>query len=205
MINPFSPYAYDTKIFQIDIRGDLFGLLAAHPLVPLVSLHHLDNVKTLFPNRTQHESLRNLIQAYHADPAQTMQQCFCYHHRYKWSVSISWGYAVQIYPSLLTAGELEKPLQTFQTWRSWSNGPFIFNTRPVNPDPCESPTIYYLDSIGEDGKGGTVTGYRKSADEHEKWCKRRYYSRLAAIGKILVSALKMDHKEWKVRFSFFVI
>ncbi|KAL3523853.1 hypothetical protein ACH5RR_016687 [Cinchona calisaya] len=182
---------------QIDIRGDLFGLLAAHPMVPLVSLHHLDEVKPLLPNLNQHESLRKLIQAYHADPAQIMQQCFCYHRRYKWSVSISWGYAVQIYPSLLSPEELEKPLQTFKTWRSWSNGPFTFNTRAVNPDECERPAVYYLDSIGEDGKGGTVTSYRKFVDEPKKRCLRPYFNHITAIERIQVSALKMDHKEWK--------
>ncbi|KAL3521128.1 hypothetical protein ACH5RR_019277 [Cinchona calisaya] len=186
------PLTTERGFHQIDIRGDLFGLLAAHPMVPLVSLHHLDHVEPLFPNLTQHESLGNFIRAYHADPAQIMQQSFCYHQRLKWTVTISWGYAVQIYPSLLTAAELEKPLQTFQTWRSSSDGPFIFNTRPVNPDPCERPAIYYLDSVGEDGKGGTLTSYKKSILEPEK-CRRH----TVAIEGVLVSALRMDPKEWK--------
>ncbi|XP_027110941.1 uncharacterized protein LOC113760576 [Coffea eugenioides] len=181
---------------QIDIRGDLFGLLAAHPMVPLVSLHHLDHVKPLFPNLTQHESLENLIQAYHMDPAQIMQQSFCYHGWYKWSVSISWGYAAQIYPSLLIAGDLEKPLQTFRTWRSWSNGPFIFNTRPVNPDPCERPAVYYIEGIGEDGNGGTLTSYRRSISEPEN-CRGGHHGHAVGIERVLVSALKMDQKEWK--------
>lgn len=104
---------------------------------------------------------------------------------------------MQIYPSLLIAGELEKPLQTFQTWRSFTDGPFIFNTRPVNPDPCENAAVYYLDSISKDGKGGTLTSYKKSFDKPQK-CRRRYYEHPTAIERVLVSALKMEHKEWKV-------
>lgn len=191
------PLTNERGFHQIDIRGDLFGLLAAHPMVPLVSLHHLDYVKPLLPNQSQHESLRNLMRAYQADPSQIMQQSFCYHQRYKWSVSISWGYAVQIYPSLLTAAELEKPLLTFKTWRSWKDGPFIFNTRPLNSNPCERPAIYYFESIGEDSKNWTVTNYRKFVDEPVKRCNTRHYSRILAIERIHVSALKMDRKQWK--------
>lgn len=114
---------------QIDIRDDPFGLLAAHPMAPLVSLHHLEYVQPLFPNQSQLESLRMLTTAYKVDPSRTMQQAFCYYQRYKWSISVSWAYAVQIYPWLLSAKDLETPLQTFRTWRSWSSGPFTFNTR----------------------------------------------------------------------------
>jgi len=31
---------------QVDIRGDAYGMLAAHPVAPLVSLHHLDHIQT---------------------------------------------------------------------------------------------------------------------------------------------------------------
>ncbi|CAK9134818.1 unnamed protein product [Ilex paraguariensis] len=182
---------------QIDIRGDPYGLLAAHPVAPLVSLHHLDYVKPLFPNQTQHESLRTLIQAYQVDPAQTSQQCFCHYQKLKWSVSISWGYTVQIYRSLLMAKDLATPLQTFKTWRSWSNGPFTFNTRPVSPDPCQRPIIFHLDSVKENGHGETLTSYKKYVVEPEKKCNKADYARAVAVERIIVSALKMDPEEWK--------
>ncbi|VAH50231.1 unnamed protein product [Triticum turgidum subsp. durum] len=35
---------------QYDVYGDLLGLLAAHPVAPIVTLHHLDVVQPLFPN-----------------------------------------------------------------------------------------------------------------------------------------------------------
>ncbi|KAM7492006.1 hypothetical protein LguiA_034927 [Lonicera macranthoides] len=180
---------------QIDIRGDPYGLLAAHPVAPLVSLHHLDSVKPLFPNQTQLESLRTLTQAYRVDPARTLQQSFCYYPTWKqkWSISISWGYTVQIYPSLLTASELERPMRTFLTWRSWKNGPFTFNTRPVNPYPCEQPVLYYLDWVKEVGNGESVSGYKKYGKENE--CGKADYRR--AVERIIVSAAKMDPGEFK--------
>ncbi|CAN4097719.1 unnamed protein product [Withania somnifera] len=182
---------------QIDIRDDPFGLLAAHPMAPLVSLHHLDYVQSLFPNQNQLESLRILTTAYKVDPARTMQQCFCYYHKYKWSVSVSWAYAVQIYPWLLSAKDLETPLQTFRTWRSWSNGPFTFNTRPISSEPCEQPVIFYLYSFKEDKKGNSVvTTYRKSPIKQEK-CNQANYARAFAIEKIVVSSLKMNPWNWE--------
>ncbi|KAG8390032.1 hypothetical protein BUALT_Bualt01G0041000 [Buddleja alternifolia] len=183
---------------QIDIRGDPFGLLAAHPVAPLVSLHHLDYVKPMFPNRTQLESLTTLMKAYEVDPSRTLQQCFCYHHKHKWSVSISWGYTVQIYPTLLTAKELEMPLQTFQTWRSWKEGPFTFNTRPVSSDPCQQPIVFYLDSVEEVEIGETVTTYKKFVHEPVKSCNKNY-ARAVAIENIVVSASKMDPEDWNQR------
>ncbi|XP_060175459.1 uncharacterized protein LOC132606127 isoform X1 [Lycium barbarum] len=186
----------ESGFHQIDIREDPFGLLAAHPMAPLVSLHHLDDVQPLFPNQSQLESLRTLTTAYKVDPARTMQQCFCYYHNYKWSISVSWAYAVQIYPWLLSAKDLETPLQTFRTWRSWSNGPFTFNTRPMSSEPCEQPVIFYLDSIKEDKKGKTVTTYKKSPVKQEK-CNQLNYARAFAIDKIVVSSLKMDPHMWE--------
>lgn len=192
------PLTLEPGFHQIDIRGDPFGLLTAHPMAPLVSLHHLDHVKPMFENQTQYQSLKTLMKAYQLDRARIMQQSLCYYKWYKWSVSISWGYAVQVYPSLLTAVELEMPLQTFKTWRSFSDGPFTFNTRHVSPDPCEQPVKFYLQFIEEDDKGGTTTTYKRFTDESSKKCKKRYYASVMAIERIVVvSALKMDTQEWK--------
>ncbi|XP_059666304.1 uncharacterized protein LOC132312078 [Cornus florida] len=181
---------------QIDVRGDPYGLLAAHPLTPLVSLHHLEYVEPLFPNQTRLESLGSLMQAYRVDPARTVQQSFCYHPKQSWSVSVSWGYTVQLYPWLLTAKDLETPLGTFKTWRSWQDGPFIFNTRPVNPDPCDSPIIYFLEQVKEDGKGSTLSTYRRHVAEPSKICDKAPYAPAMSVDTIRVSALKMDPEEW---------
>ncbi|KAL3650187.1 hypothetical protein CASFOL_006590 [Castilleja foliolosa] len=191
----------ESGFHQIDVRGNPFGLLAAHPLAPLVSLHHLDYVEPLFPNQTQLDSLRTLIEAYKLDPSRTLQQCFCYHRRNKWSVSISWGYAVQIYPSLLPAKDLEMPLLTFKTWRSWRDGPFTFNTRPVSPDPCKKPVVFYLNSAEEGPTAAeTITTYGKfvgNDNDPVRSC-NRHYDRAMAIQNIVVSASdRIDPREWK--------
>ncbi|KAJ1422250.1 hypothetical protein SESBI_13071 [Sesbania bispinosa] len=179
---------------RLDIQGSPYGLLAAHPLAPLVSLHHLGLLNPLFPNQTQIDSLKKLISAYHLDPARILQQSICYDHNRRWSISISWGYTVQIYTTLLIAADLQMPLQTFRTWRSASDGPFTFNTRPMSPDPCQQPAIFFLDQVTKVGTSGSITIYKRYVDEAKK-CKRA--DNTAGVQRIKVSALKLDPEYWK--------
>lgn len=177
---------------QLDIRGNPYGLLAAHPLAPLVSLHHLDQLNPVFPDQSQISSLKKLISAYEIDPARIVQQSVCYDHRRRWSISISWGYTIQIYTSLLITADLQMPFQTFKTWRSSSDGPFTFNTRWMNPDVCQQPSIFFLDQVSE-ARTGSVTTYKRYADKDGKKCKRAD----GEVQRIKVSALKLDPEYWK--------
>ncbi|THG09026.1 hypothetical protein TEA_026931 [Camellia sinensis var. sinensis] len=71
---------------KVDIRGDPYGLLAAQPAAPLVSLHHLDYVQPMFPGLTQIDSLNKLVQAYNLDLGRILQHCFCYDLNRNWSI-----------------------------------------------------------------------------------------------------------------------
>lgn len=186
------PLTRESGFHQLDIHGNPYGLLAAHPMAPLVSLHHLDQLNSLFPDHSQMHSLRKLISAYHLDPARIVQQSICYDHLRKWSISISWGYTIQIYTSLLITADLQMPLQTFQTWRSSSDGPFTFNTRPMNSDLCQQPTIFFLDQVRKVSTG-SVTTYKRYVDKEEKTCKRAD----GEVQIIKVSALMLDPGYWK--------
>lgn len=186
----------------MDIRGNPYGLLAAHPVAPLVSLHHLDYVQTIFPAMSQPDSLKKLHNAYQTDPSRALQHTFCYDTARKWSVSVSWGYSVQLYPWLATAKELETAFLTFQTWKSYSNEPFTFDTRPVSSDPCERPILYFLDAAERFGGGGvrgrrTVTRYRKFVEEAEKECERADYAPALAVRYFNVSAPEFDRRLWR--------
>ncbi|KAF4363493.1 hypothetical protein CsatB_009303 [Cannabis sativa] len=181
---------------QLDIKGNPYGLLAAHPLVPLVSLHHLDYLNPLFPGQTQIESVETLMKAYRVDPGRILQQCFCYDKKRKWSISISWGYTLQIYPFMLAASELQMPLQTFKTWRSSSDGPFTFNTRPVSDDPCQQPLVYFLERVEEVAESGTRSSFLLSLSKQAKKCRTEVYKRVMAIPKVVVTSMKMDKDYW---------
>lgn len=185
----------------MDIRGNPYGLLAAHPVAPLISLHHLDYVQTLFPAISQPDSIQKLYNVYKTDPNRALQRSFCYDMARNWSVSVSWGYSVQLYPWLATAKELETPFLTFQTWKTWANEPFTFETRPVSSDPCERPILYFLESAERsDGGGGrwrTTTRYRRFVEEAEKECERVDYVPALGVGYFDVSAPEFDRRLWR--------
>ncbi|XP_004307473.1 PREDICTED: uncharacterized protein LOC101299814 [Fragaria vesca subsp. vesca] len=199
---------------QFDIRADSYGILAAHPLAPLLSLHHIDALDPIFPTQTQLESVKSLVQAYRVDPPRILQQNFCYDRRRRWTVSISWGFTVQIYPFLLSALELQTPLRTFKTWRKRENGPFTFNTRAVSSDPCEQPITYFLEDVKVDGKSGntsttykrfddkdgkvwnTLNAYERLVGRKAKKCKRADYVDAMATERIVVVSTKMDPQYW---------
>ncbi|GKV05887.1 hypothetical protein SLEP1_g17839 [Rubroshorea leprosula] len=181
---------------QIDIRGNPYGLLAAHPLAPLVSLHHLDYVESIFPGMDQIDSLKRLINAYQVDPGRTLQRSFCYDLNRNWSVSVSWGYTVQLYPSLVTAKELDTTLLTFQTWRTWKNEPFVFNTRPMSQDPCQKPVLFFLESVENVGENRSLTRYRRNIEKVE--CNGPEYAPLLATEFLNVSASTLNPKIWKM-------
>ncbi|XP_065871209.1 uncharacterized protein [Euphorbia lathyris] len=190
------PLTLEHGFHQLDIRGNAYGLLAAHPIAPLISLHHLDTLDALFPHQNQMDSLNSLNLAYQIDPPRILQQSLCYDHSRRWSISISWGYTVQIYPSLLYANDLQRPRQTFKTWRSSSNGPFTFNTQPVKPDPCGSPVVFMLDKAEQVRHSGSLTSYHIVKQEPEKRCNATLYEEALSLQEIVVSAIRLDPEYW---------
>ncbi|OMO76695.1 hypothetical protein COLO4_25482 [Corchorus olitorius] len=166
-------------------------------MAPLISFHHIGGLAPIFPNKTQIHSLKILMEPYRVDPSRILQQSFCYDNKRKWSIAIAWGYTIQIYPWLVNSYELHMPLQTFKTWRSWSNGPFTFNTRPMpaDHDPCKWPIIYFLDQIDEVGMGGTRTRYKIA--KSGKACKNADFALAMTVNSITVSSKKMAPDYWQ--------
>ncbi|PWA84767.1 hypothetical protein CTI12_AA156150 [Artemisia annua] len=122
-----------------------------------------------------------------------MQWSICYYTtwRHKWSISVSWGYTVQIYPYVITVHLLERPLQTFLTWRSFKDGPFTFSARPLSTNPCEVPAIFYITQARDVGSQ-TVTTYARN--ESSKKCDKGDYPHM--IDTVVVLASKMDPSYW---------
>ncbi|KAF7143068.1 hypothetical protein RHSIM_Rhsim05G0195700 [Rhododendron simsii] len=185
------------EVEVVDIRGDPYGLLAAHPVAPLVSLHHLDYVQPVFPGLTRIDSLKKLVQAYKLDPGRTLQHTSCYDPSSKWSLSVSWGYTAQLYPSLITAKDLATAFQTFFTWRSWSEGPFAFNTRLMSDDPCQRPAIYFLDRVHGIGSGQTVTTYKRFWAGGGNECGFQEYGSGLPVRYVNVTAAELEPDTWK--------
>ena len=143
---------------QYDVYGNLFGLLVAHPITPLVTLHHLDFVEPIFPNHTGLQDMQHLFKDVKVDSARTLQQSICYDKEMNWSFSVSPGYTVHIFRGIFSPRELEIPSRTFLNWyRRDDFTTYEFNTRPVNRHPCQKPFAFYMKNVN-----------------YEKYCKHLY-------------------------------
>ncbi|KAL0393580.1 UNVERIFIED_CONTAM: hypothetical protein Slati_4324200 [Sesamum latifolium] len=79
------------------------------------------------------------------DSAGLMQQSICYDKTNSWTVSVSWGFAIQIFRGVLSPREIEMPSRTFLNWyRRADYTAYAFNTRPVMRNPCQKPFVFYL-------------------------------------------------------------
>ncbi|RCV45513.1 hypothetical protein SETIT_9G460500v2 [Setaria italica] len=136
------PLTREAGFHQLDLKGHVYGLLAPHPVAPLVSLHHLDRLSPISPNSLRRlHAVRSLVGASRRDPARTLQQSICYHRSRSrsgggltLSVSVSWGYMLQT------------PLRTFRAWSGSPANPFTVKTRPeAAPNATARPIMFYLD------------------------------------------------------------
>ncbi|EPS71450.1 hypothetical protein M569_03309, partial [Genlisea aurea] len=167
------PLTKELGFHQYDVYGNLFGLLTAHPVAPFVSLHHVEVVEPIFPNKTRVESLRHLQIPIRLDSAGVMQQSICYDRSNQWSVSVSWGFAVQIFRGILTPRDLETTSRTFLNWyRRADYTAYAFNTRPVARNPCQKPFIFYLSNADAEGNR-TVSEYAKHGVDRPPPCRWR--------------------------------
>lgn len=159
---------------QYDVYGDLLGLLASHPLTPLISLHHLDVVNPIFPNLTRAGSVKKLLDGPgRLDPAGLVQQSICYESSKRWTVSVSWGFVVQIVRGVMSPREMEMPIRTFLNWYKRTDYfGYSFNTRPVARSPCQKPYVYYISGSRYDEEmETTVTEYLRHVEKRPecKW------------------------------------
>ncbi|KAG0454012.1 hypothetical protein HPP92_025316 [Vanilla planifolia] len=175
---------------QFDVYGDLLGLLAAHPVAPLVSLHHLDVVEPIFPySRSRPAAIQLLFDGpVRLDSAGVMQQSICYHGKRQWTLSLSWGFVVQVVRGILSPREMEMPARTFLNWYRRADYTFYaFNTRPVARNPCQKPFLYYLASASYDSsRRTTITRYRLHKEPRQPICRWKMADPSSVIDEVAV-------------------
>ncbi|CAL5025835.1 unnamed protein product [Urochloa decumbens] len=155
---------------QYDVYGDLLGLLASHPVAPIVTLHHLDVVKPLFPDaRSRPAAVRRLFDGpVKLDTAGLMQQSICYDGDNRWTVSVAWGFAVLVARGVMSPREMEMPARTFLNWyRRADYTAYAFNTRPLARSPCQKPAVYYMSSARRAAERGG--GAETTVTRYERW------------------------------------
>ncbi|KAK1373652.1 Transferring glycosyl group transferase [Heracleum sosnowskyi] len=166
------PLTKEYGFHQYDVYGSLLGLLGAHPLTPIVSLHHLDVLDPIYPKMTRARAIRHLLEAAKYDSASIIQQSICYDSERQWSIIVSWGYVVQVIRGILSPRELEMPTRTFLNWYKRADyTAYAFNTRPVSRQPCQKPFIFYMNTIRYDEKRKQIVSIHSRHDERYPLCK----------------------------------
>lgn len=136
------------------------------------------------------EAVKHLFDAVDVDPTRVFQQTVCYDKSNLRTVSVSWGYAVQVYEGNLLLPELLSLQKTFTPWRRRGNfgfGVYMFNTREFPQDPCRRPALFFLETAFP-SKNRTESNYKRNASEN---CQQTVGS-TKNLQKIRVSSEKLD-------------
>ncbi|CAA2985686.1 glyco -N-acetylgalactosamine 3-beta-galactosyltransferase 1 [Olea europaea subsp. europaea] len=190
------PLTKEIGFHQYDVYGNLLGLLGAHPVAPLVSLHHLDVVDPIFPGKTRVQGLKHLFESVKQDSASIIQQSICYDKQRYWSISVSWGFVVQIIRGIISPRELEMPTRTFLNWyRRADYTAYAFNTRPVSRHPCQKPFLYYMNTTKYDEKRRQIIGVYNRHKESYPYC--RWKSEPPEKLDSIVVLKRPDSSRWK--------
>ncbi|VVB08352.1 unnamed protein product [Arabis nemorensis] len=162
------PLTKELGFHQYDVNGNLFGLLAAHPVTPFVTMHHLDVVEPIFPNMTRVRAIKKLTTTMKLDSAGLLQQSICYDKHKSWTISVSWGYAVQVFRGSFSPREMEMPTRTFLNWYKRADyTAYAFNTRPVSRNPCQTPFVFHMSNAKFDVRlNTTVSVYTRHRVPH---------------------------------------
>ncbi|XP_010557014.1 PREDICTED: uncharacterized protein LOC104826156 [Tarenaya hassleriana] len=149
---------HEPGFHQFDVRGSALGLLISHPMKPIVSLHHMDHMDPIFPNSTTVAAVSHLFRAAAIDPARIFQLSVCYDRWFSWTISVSWGYAVQIHGRHMHLPDVLPAQETFRPWKPNQNvmsRQYTFNTREIRSDPCQRPVTFYMEDVSFTRHGTT--------------------------------------------------
>jgi hypothetical protein len=197
------PLTKEPGFHQFDIHGDASGILAAHPVTPLVSMHHLDLIDPIFPhtadtNFTRLGALEHLQKAANLEAASVMQQSICYDKTRRWSFTVSWGYVVHAYSGFITPRELEVPQKTFLSWHKESSKvEFPFNTRSYPNDVCKRPSRFFMESVQAPAAGaaGMVSFFVREPNKAQEADCADKLQPLSAVQRIRV-VREMSDPSW---------
>jgi hypothetical protein len=151
-------------IYQWDIRGNAHGLLAAHPIAPFISIHHVELVDPIYPGMSSLESLELFTKAMKMEPMSFLQRSICYNQREKITFAISLGYVVEVYPNVILPCDLERSERTYIAYNRMSQRTeFDFDTRDAQKSLCKKPIHFFLKDVWKDGNI-TRGSYVRSSD-----------------------------------------
>lgn len=156
------PLTREPGFHQWDVRGNAFGLLAAHPVAPFVSMHHLETIDPVFPQHNSLDGLKLLVKAMKTEPISFLQRSICYDRERRLTFSVSMGYVVQVFPKIILPRELDQPERTFKAWNKRDRAEdFDINTRTPYRSTCNKPFLFFFKDIIPNGEGNMVVSTYK--------------------------------------------
>ena len=192
------PLSKEPGFHQWDIKGDAHGILSSHPIAPFVSIHHVEAVDPLYPGLSTLDSLKLFTEAMDLSPRSVLQRSICYDHTHKLTFSISLGYVVQVFPSVLLPRDLERAELTFSAWNGIRHpSEFDLDIKLPVSSLCKKPILFFLNEVGREGNA-TLGTYSRSLVKDDLKRKLLCFPRsppLPNVEKIQVLALPLS-KNW---------
>ncbi|XP_038687673.1 uncharacterized protein LOC119987033 [Tripterygium wilfordii] len=153
------PLTREHGFHQWDIRRNAHGLLSSHPIAPFVSIHHIEAVDPFYPGLSSLDSLKLFTKAMKIEPRSFLQRSICYDHARGLTFSVSLGYVVQVFPSIVLPRELERSEKTFSAWNKINQQKeFDFDTRDPYKSVCKRPILFFLKDVKRE-HNATVGSY----------------------------------------------
>uniref|UniRef100_A0A8I7B3S2 Uncharacterized protein n=1 Tax=Hordeum vulgare subsp. vulgare TaxID=112509 RepID=A0A8I7B3S2_HORVV len=171
--------------------------MAAHPIAPFISIHHVEFVDPIYPGLNSLESLELFTKAMKTEPMSFLQRSVCYDKKQKLTLAISLDYVVQVYPSVLLRPELERSERTYIAFKRMSQRTeFDFDTKEIQKSMCKKSVLFFLKDVWKDGnitRGSYIRSSERDDLKRKVFCFRS--PSLSDIDKIQVSASPLS-KRW---------
>ncbi|KAJ6301266.1 hypothetical protein OIU77_015553 [Salix suchowensis] len=192
------PLSREHGFHQWDIRGSAHGLLSAHPIAPFVSIHHVEAVEPIYPGLSSLESLKLFTKVMKVDPMSFLQRSICYDRVRRLTFSVSLGYAIQVFPSIVQPQILERSEMTYSAWNKIHNlDEFDLDTRDPSKSVCKSPVLFFLEDVERQGNNtlGTYVRAGRLKDDFKR--KVLCFPRSAPLPHVgRIQALGYPLKNW---------
>lgn len=157
-------------------------------------------MEPLFPGLTRIQAVDHLFKAVNADSARILEQTVCYDKSNLLTVSVAWGYAVQVFEGNELLPDLFSLQRTFRPWRRGKNvsASYMFNTRGNPSDPCKKPDVFFLQNVLS-SRDGIWTEYTRHnvrkcvrSNPTKELVKIRVFSQKLAVDVEQVLCMPMD-------------
>ncbi|KAI5011237.1 hypothetical protein ZWY2020_013374 [Hordeum vulgare] len=153
--------------------------MAAHPIAPFISIHHVEFVDPIYPGLNSLESLELFTKAMKTEPMSFLQRSVCYDK------------------NVLLRPELERSERTYIAFKRMSQRTeFDFDTKEIQKSMCNKSVLFFLKDVWKVGnitRGSYIRSSERDDLKRKVFCFRS--PPLSDIDEIQVSVSPLS-KRW---------